>query len=524
MKKFIYMFLVLLLFAGTCFSHSFTVRLHAEAAEVMDDEAEDTADAEGADSDDAVSEEDADEASEEEDAELQEGPYRYEKLDDAFAADEVIFVLDESDDLLDFDELIITDEVIEAYGLRPDDVAMAEEESIPMFIENQVSPAYVSPTGISSLYCIGGTPAAVYDGTLRVLYPSAERGAEDTYGKLTGYIQRFEQLIKMGVPAWSHDGRYAVLSAFNLVMRMDPGFMDPTIIDLTTGELIITEAFGDDIKSDGKILCAACFSPDDRYLYYLMYGFYDNGNLALYRYEMETGINEQLMVSDMTIDLPFLYMNEKEELYYPVKGNPEPGIGFACLKEEDGVWTEEFIGAENLFSNHKTFLYSDNSTYAIQSMYILNNKLSCFQIFTLNDGITGDEPYWAIRFDENAETAELVELDKEAVEFKGTSDELEEAREEMADFLPVQWVMLSPDGYYAFLYYGQVDGGRLVVVSLESMETVLAKIADESGVYIQAAVPSVGAYSTYLSPVVWYKDKIRVSMMQSDEVIRGELR
>ena len=511
MKKIISMFLILLLFAGAGLSHFTAVHVYAEAAEAEDEDTEDEAE------DAAKEEEDAEE-------ELPEGPYRYEKLDEAFASGEVVFVLDESDGLLDFDEIIISDGVIETYGLEPDDVKMAEEESIPMFIEHQVSPAYVSPTGISSLYCIEGTPAAVYDGTLRVLYPSAERGAEDSYGKLTNYIQRFDRLLKMGVPSWSHDGRYAVLSAFNLVMQLDCSFMDPTIIDLTTGEIFITSAFDDDIKSEGEILCAACFSPDDRYLYYLMYGFYNGGNMALYRYEMETGINERLTVSDLMIDLPFMYMNEDEELYYPVKGSPEPGIGFACLKEADGEWTSEFIGAENQFSGHKTFLYSDNSGYALQSMYILNNKMSCFQVFSLNEGITGDEPYWAVRFDEDAESAELLDLDQEEVEFKGTPEELEEARSAMADFLPVHWVMLSPDGFYAFLYYGQVDGGRLVVVSMETMETVLARAVDDSGAYVPVTLPYVGAYSSYLSPISWYQDKVRITMMQSDEVIRGELR
>ena len=508
--RIISMFLVLLLFAGACLSHFTAVHAYAEAAEVED--AEDEADAEEADAEDEASED-----------ELPEGPYRYEKLDEAFAADDIVFIQDESDDLLDFDEIIISEGVIEAYGLRPDDVKTAEEESIPMFIENQVSPAYVSPTGISSLYCIEGTPAGVYDGTLRVLYPSTERGAEDSYGKLTNYIQQFGRLLRMGVPSWSHDGRYAVLSAYNLMLQYDCSFMDPTIIDLTTGELFITNAFDDDIKSEGEVLCAACFSPDDRYLYYLMCGFYNGGNMALYRYELETGINERLTVSDQMIDLPFMYMNENEELFYPVRGNSTLGIGFICLKEEDGKWTEEFIGAENQLSSHKTFLYSDNSGYALQSMNILNNKMSCFQVFALNEGITGEEPYWTIRFDEDAENAELVELDKEEVEFKGTADDLEEARNAMADYLPVHWVMLSPDGYYAFLYYGQVGGGRLVVVSLETMGTVLAKVSDDSGVYNQVAVPVVGAYSTYLSPIVWYKDNIRVSVMSSDEVIRGQL-
>ena len=517
--RFISIFLGILLFACICLADFSAVRVHAEALETEETDKEDETNTELSGSDETdMEDESADE------------PFRYEKLDEAFAADEVIFVLDDSDNLLDFDEIIITEGVIAAYGLDPDEVALAEEKAAALLEaallnESQAVPAYVSPAGNSSLYYIEYTPAAAYEGTLRFLYPSEARGAEDTYGKLDNYYQQFSRVLRMGVPSWSHDGRYVVLSAFNLAIQMDCSFMDPTVIDLSTGEIFITNAFDNDIKSEGEVLCAACFSPDDRYLYYLMYGFYGDDRMALYRYEIETGVNERLTTTNLLIDVPFMYMNENEELFYPAASNPDPGFGLVCMKEEDGQWDAEFFGAENRFAGHKTFLYSDNSGYALQSTTILSNRSSCFQVFALIDGITGDEPYWAVRFSEDGETAELVEVDKEIAEFKGiTPEELEEARNQMADLLPIHWAMLSPDGYYAFLYYGQVDGGRLVAVSLETMEVVLAKVEDESGIYTQVTVPVYGAYSTYLSPVTWVGDQIRVSIAQSDEVIRGQLK
>ncbi len=125
----------------------------------------------------------------------------------------------------------------------------------------------VSPQERSGLLTDGTLLYSYYNGTIHPLYPSYSKGVTDELHFLAKYCEQpLEKQIGRAGVVYSNDGHYAALVA--------TGFpdvaMDPMMIDLQTGELILTGTANKKVARDfASSVTGLMFSSDNRYLYYI---------------------------------------------------------------------------------------------------------------------------------------------------------------------------------------------------------------------------------------------------------------
>lgn len=310
----------------------------------------------------------------------------------------------------------------------------------------------LAPSGNAALAVTeDGALAAVYEGELRLIRTTEERGVRDEYGNLKRYAaQRWQQMLGNEGVVWSPDGRYAVIANVDLVVFRMAGYMDPIMIDVTTGEMFLLATSSGKMRDNCSMMTVARFSRDGKYLYYLVYATLAQDRTPLYRYELATG-DTQLCYSGYDM----LYYPDMAELkdggmmlLLDTIRKDEPS-GLVILREGNIRWTasEQFFGAETGVWYPQRMLYAYKTGWAVATgrtamQQTKSNRMLFLQCFKPEEKFAGLGEF--IGFD--SKTYEAVTVTAEDVRALA-----EDESPSMSPWCDIACIRLSPDGRYALV-------------------------------------------------------------------------
>ena len=377
---------------------------------------------------------------------------RNEKLDAAFESGSLKLAPAEAEPIQYDPSYVDISEGLKAFlskeGITENDLT----DKIGSLQDTDIQVVSVSPAGNSGFLDVQGAGVSFYDGRFHILYPSAERSVEDTYSNLDEYYHKyiskvFARIIGREGVVYSPDGKYAAVFNVRATFQMGRAFA-PIIIDLSTGELILTTAYETKpMRDDYGAVTAAAFSGDGRFFYYALRTGRKDAQICFFRYNLATGETEECFASELNIYLlPRMYqIADRSYILMAETSNANVRTGLVNLFREDGEWTiytHVFSASQAYFRPQKLY-YSDNSGYAvlIGSADEKMKGTSAFQLFSPENDFEGFDRYLCI----NRETDEVVTLSAE--EYQSLTDQYCENRQEY----PYRFIFntaMSPDGYY----------------------------------------------------------------------------
>lgn len=389
------------------------------------------------------------------------GDLRNEKLDAAFEADALKLV--ETDlaichpEVSDFELTEGLLKFIEENGGTEDPEA-ALAAGLP---EASVQLYSLSPAGNSAVFVIGGDAVALYNGKFHVLYPAYGKGVEDIYGNLKRYTERyisrmFVDLVGEEGIVWSPDGRYAAIYNVKLSVYRTQFNMDPVIIDLATGEMILTATYPNALREENAgAVTSACFSADNRYFYYTVYGVFGGNRIRMCRYDLESGATETMLETETYAWRPHLSRTAGGDFLVVIDSTKETGL--ARIRNREGGWTlDKMIPAAdfNLFKI-TDLRYSENSGYAVLTGGLNTGYCYAFQLLKADEDCSGFDRYLSLMKGTGeivATTAEEYEQTiRDHIRAPGEDENQIVHMDRDFPYLLINNVILSPDGHYALV-------------------------------------------------------------------------
>lgn len=362
-----------------------------------------------------------------------------------------------------------------------------------------------SPTGNSGIVLIDTTLVTLYEGKYHVIFPSEQKSVEDTYQNLVLYYQTIStrgiSLIGDEGVAYSPDGKYAAIYNSQLVFMRNQFICDPILLNLATGELILTATSPNKWSDDGmSAVTTAMFSADGRYFYYMLYGKFGDGHARLCRYDLSS--KETEICLDTNLNTYYPHLSELEDgslLILNDSVRTDEAQSFVAISNQNGKW----ISQELEFELGKPYFFTNRLNYSSNSGYVcLLNKMPTgatitFQIVLPEQGFKGADRYLCLTKDTN----EIVSLS--AQEYQMAIDEdtngTNVAELRITPKCPYQTVLnavLSPDGNYVLLstYYITMEGEQirnLYLVRLNDMTVQKVRGIDAESIQVrsQASYP-----------------------------------
>lgn len=306
----------------------------------------------------------------------------------------------------------------------------------------------LSPAGNSGILVADSNVICYYGGKYHVLFPSLTRGVEDVQGNLDRVFHYvFPRLLGEEGVLYSPSGRYAAIVNCTEVLAKARYYFDPIIIDLSTGEMILTATYGNKLRREGSgAVTTATFSSDGRYFYYILYGNMSEYRTALYRYDLQESKTEFCYSGNDFNYYPYLSetANGAFVILRDTYSADEPN-GVTAISCVNGTW----VGAESAFDLPTQYWYcnrlmsSANSSYAFMPGKISSYSYYAFQRVRPDEDFAGLNQYHVISKGNNQiqsyRADELISL------IDGCQD---------VSSLPFQWILfavLSPDGQYVLL-------------------------------------------------------------------------
>ena len=441
---------------------------------------------------------------------------RNTKLDKAFDNDNLILKKVEMPKI-DVNNFEISDDLWEVSDTeKPEDFNTELEKYFATYEPQLIS---IAPTGNSGIYRLTGTGIGYYNGKYHIIYPSQKRGVTDEYGNLAKYIQEFQfqdnQMLGEEGVLYSPDGRYAAIYNVQVTLEKYQYFVDPIIIDLSTGEMILTATYDNNLSAESfGTTMTACFSSDNRYFYYILYGNTTEDRCALYRYDLNSNITEFCCSIPYNAYYPFL-----SEIADGSMIIVEDQIGYdnkksvLQIRQIDGRWEIE----RNEFSIDTPYwfvdrlLYSQNSGIAFAAGAIRTFKArEMFVTFIPDAEYRGLNVYHAINKEDNKivdiSQEEYISANRGAVDV-GSS----EINPTKIPFEIITKALLSPDGYYAMLLTREdTNAAHLYLVELETLELREVKGLDATKISIDTIA---GKYKpiiewNYDTLIIYYGEEI----------------
>ncbi len=431
-------------------------------------------------------------------------------LDTAFESDGLILT-ETGFPEISVEDFEFPDEMWEAVGMeKPADAVseLAGEFSHTVFTWLSLSPA-----GNSGLLAVGGrTGICYYGGTYRILYPSSKRGTADTNGNLAKMFSiPIQRLIGEAGLVYSPDGRYAAIYNIEYTLLKAQFILDPVIIDLSTGEMILTATYADRMRDEGMgAVSTAAFSADGRYFYYMLYGNTAAFKTALYRYDIAEDKTELCYSGSDTNYYPDL--SETGSGAFTVLRDTRDSIDFAGITYitcENGSWSgrEYSFDLPMRYWNCNRLIGSKDSGWAVVlgRTMLSDGSWHAFQPVRPDEEFAGLGQYVTVSKEDGQLQAysakELYSLFKDLKE--GSAFGLE---------VPFQIILaaaLSPDGRYLLL--NTLDSGtgentsevkHLYLVRLEDLS-----IREVGG--IDASLIQTGNAAVNYRPVIeWNTDTL----------------
>ena len=319
----------------------------------------------------------------------------------------------------------------------------------------------LSPSGGSALFIYAGWGLSLYGGKYHLLYPAYEKGVEDAYGNLQTYAERyatrmFTDLIGSEGVVYSPDGRYAAV--YNVKRTVYNGHfdLDPVLIDLSTGEMILTATYPNKMKEENAgAVTTACFSADSRTFYYMVYGRFGENRMRLCRYDLAAGTTETLLETELQAWRPHLSMTAGGDFLVVVDDPKESALGIAENREGSWIMDRKAPAAGMKLFRLTDLRYSANSGYAVLAGGMGSGFSSAFQVLEPDGDLSGFNQYLSL---EKA-TDRIVAMTAEEYENAIREDMERMAGQGNQQYAPgpdypyrtILNVILSPDGHYALL-------------------------------------------------------------------------
>ncbi len=378
-------------------------------------------------------------------------------------------------------EIELPDSAWEYFDMKKPEDVQAEIER--MLLSSGLQIVSLSPTGASGIADFGGGLWTYYEGKYRPVYPSQDKGVEDIHTNMYSYLHLSEAAFKVGREgyAYSPDGRYAV-RLYSTFLSNSNFKLDPILIDLMTGEAVLTATYGNSLRKDEDFgtLVSACFSPDSSRLFYLVYR--SGGQYSVMCYDIAAQSTKTLMTT------PYGLFGTVwgADMYYPrlccvsdstlLVLNSAP-TSSACqgITEIRREYGEVYSVTNHLFpiayriAGTKLLSYSPASGKALLSFYCSNGG-SALMCIDVRNGFSGMDAYWTIDKDSltlhRASPDELLETVVATTEHVNSFSDGSVPEHKMALILKAE---LSPDGRCALVRANVGNEKKLLLLDLEDM-------------------------------------------------------
>lgn len=404
---------------------------------------------------------------------------------------------------------------------KPSDAGLAGMVSVML---PQAEVFSVSPAGTSALVVSDNVVFGLNGSTITALYPNEERGVTDEYGNMRKLYGRglHTWLGEEGI-VWSHDGRYAVLLNNNLSLVNAQFIFDPMLIDTATGDIFLTATYATKPKDGGGTVTSACFSADDRYLYYTFYGNLGTFRCSLLRCDLTTGGTELLHNGDTWIYYPQLAELRDGSLAIiadVIKQDESTGVARLTVGSSSSFWKKapESVASQSQAIDRwtigvrrcslparqwyvKRMEYSAASGWAI-SIGSLRGSSWGLQVFRPDEDFEGLDRYWVLKADPLAFTP-MPEDDPECLFVKSENGEVVMLA---PDYLYLTLARLSPDGRYALIEAGREGRFQLLLVRLEDMKAVPVEGIDSAALLAYGT----GFARQYPPGIEWNGDQLLI--------------
>ena len=369
----------------------------------------------------------------------------------------------------------------------------------------------VSPDGSTYLFVIEGAFVAVRKGTIHIMQPNYERGAEDVYGNLkSAFSMGFYRALDYSGIVWSPDGRYFSMTAYDRVMVNGRMEFDPFLFDTETGDVFLPATYANKIKDENfGAVSEAAFSPDGRYFYFRVY------RNSMNRYDLQTGENEVfLKMEDMDpVCRPAMCVTGDGSvlcLADPVD-RKEPGK-LMVYTQVYGVWVTVsrtlpigivgeqatgFVARKMAYSaqNGNCLIVSQENGSGKNYMSLFNcdsdSELKHMRHFTLRDDGT---------------SARIVEISTEDIDTEYWQALINRDMPAASAYPYLTGCSLSPNGEFAFFAYSSPDhnGSKAALVKLETLEMIEVELPET--LIEQARFWESALTAAYKPGAVWLGD------------------
>lgn len=418
------------------------------------------------------------------------------------------------------DQFEFSHEMLTAAGVTED--YLNSEEIQASFAQSNIEIVSLSPTGNSGLVSIDDTGAAsYYNGKYHVLFPSANRGVEDIDENLKRYYSylSFVRMIGEEGVVYSRDGRYAAALRNSIVVQNAQFYLDPILIDLSSGEIILTQTYGNRIMQPGAgAVITSCFSADNKYFYYVLIGSTTDDRFALYRYDLSGGKTELCCSIPYRTYYPNLYETaDGSFILVDDTTNVSENTSIITIKMQNGEWEV----SRNQFSLPSRYwhvtkqLYSANSGYSLYSGRTGNDIVALFMVVKPDEEFVGLNQYYAIERENN----QVVAVDVNNIEellIQAVDKETSKISMAAFPYYAIQKVLLSPDGFYAlFLTRNGQDDARLFIVGLDTLD-----VREVSG--IDPLTIPVAAMAKYSPIIEWNSNTLVIGTENGIEMFEFE--
>lgn len=380
-----------------------------------------------------------------------------------------------------------------------------------------------SPSGNAGILLVNGvTPVAYHNGKYHIMFPSSSRGVADENGNLQKYAStRIQLLLGDEGVVYSDDGRYAGIYSIDTTLINAHWFIDPIIIDLSTGEMILTATYKNKWREENVgAVAAATFSADGKYLYYVLYGRMTNTdfNTSLYRYNLESHETE------------FCYSGS-DFTYYP--GLIETQMGsFLILRDtmktvehaalcsidhgKDGWTANEILFDLPLqYWNCNRLISSRNSGYVL-ALGRVNGIRYAFQCIKPDEAFSGLNQYVVVMKEsdelEILNSAELYSVFEDMTKKAATTTEKQATVDMLLPFHAILSIKISPDGHYALLLTAEAGIGEEATAT---RHLYLVRLSDMTMKEVSGVDPHnilVGSLGANYKPIMeWSTDAILIN-------------
>lgn len=380
-----------------------------------------------------------------------------------------------------------------------------------------------SPTGNSGILLVDGvTPVTYHNGKYHIMFPSNSRGVADENGNLQKYAStRIQSLLGDEGVVYSDDGRYAGIYSIDTTLIKAHWFIDPIIIDLSTGEMILTATYKNKWREENVgAVAAATFSADGKYLYYVLYGRMTNTdyNTSLYRYNLESHETEFCYSGSDFTYYPGLI--ETQMSSFLILRDTMKTVEHAALCSidhgKDGWTANEILFDLPLqYWNCNRLISSRNSGY-ILALGRVNGIHYAFQCIKPDEAFSGLNQYIVVMKESDElkilNSAELNNVFEDMAQKAAVTTEKQATADMILPFHAILSMKISPDGYYALLLTAEAG---ITAEATATRHLYLVRLSDMTMKKVSGVDPHsilAGSLGANYKPIMeWSADTILIN-------------